>query len=42
MGKIKFLLIVSVFIIPFIFAQYFTMSNVTDTRGTTNHGSISH
>ena len=38
MGKIKFLLIVSVFIIPFIFAQYFTMSNVTDTRGTTNHG----
>ena len=40
MGKIKFLLIVSVFITPFIFAQYFSISNVTDTRGTTNHGTF--
>ena len=38
MGKIKFLLIVSVFVAPFIFAQYFSMNNATDTRGTTNHG----
>jgi len=38
MGKVKLLLIVAVFITPFIFAQYFSMSNVTDTRGTTNHG----
>jgi hypothetical protein len=40
MGRIKFLLIVSVFIIPFIFAQYFSISDVTDTRGTTNHGTF--
>ena len=38
MGKIKFLLIVSVFVAPFMFAQYFSMNNATDTRGTTNHG----
>ena len=40
MSKLKFLLIVFVFIIPFIFAKYFFDNDATSTRGTTNHGSF--
>ena len=40
MSKLKFLLIVFVFILPFIFAKYFFENNATSTRGTTNHGSF--
>ena len=40
MSKLKFLLIVFVFILPFIFAKYFFDNDATSTRGTTNHGSF--
>ena len=40
MSKLKFLLIVFVFILPFIFAKYFFDNDATTTRGTTNHGSF--
>jgi hypothetical protein len=40
MGKIKLILIFLVFIAPFLFAQYFYMTNATDSRGTTNHGNF--
>ena len=40
MNKVKFLLIVSVFILPFIFAKYFFDTNATSSRGTTNHGAF--
>ena len=40
MSKLKFLLIVFVFILPFIFAKYFFDNDATITRGTTNHGSF--
>ncbi len=40
MNKVKFLLIVSVFILPFIFAKYFFDTNATSYRGTTNHGAF--
>ena len=40
MSKLKFLLIVFVFILPFIFAKYFFENDATSTRGTTNHGSF--
>ena len=40
MSKLKFLLIVFVFILPFIFAKYFFDNDATGTRGTTNHGSF--
>ena len=39
MSKLKFLLIVFVFVLPFIFAKYFFDNDATSTRGTTNHGS---
>lgn len=42
MGKVKLILILLVFITPFIFAQYFYMNNATDSRGTTNHGKFLH
>ena len=40
MSKLKFLLIVFVFVLPFIFAKYFFENDATSTRGTTNHGSF--
>ena len=40
MSKLKFLLIVFVFVLPFIFAKYFFDNDATSTRGTTNHGSF--
>ena len=40
MSKLKFLLIVFVFVLPFIFAKYFFDNDATTTRGTTNHGSF--
>ena len=40
MSKLKFLLIVFVFILPFIFAKYFFDNDATSIRGTTNHGSF--
>ena len=41
MSKLKFLLIVFVFVLPFIFAKYFFDNDALVTRGTTNHGSFS-
>lgn len=40
MSKFKFLFIVFIFILPFIFAKYFFDNDATSTRGTTNHGSF--
>ena len=40
MSKLKLLLIVFVFVLPFIFAKYFFDNDATSTRGTTNHGSF--
>ena len=40
MSNLKFLLIVFVFVLPFIFAKYFFDNDATTTRGTTNHGSF--
>ena len=40
MSKLKFLLIVFVFVLPFIFAKYFFDNDATSTRCTTNHGSF--
>ncbi len=40
MGKFKFLLIVFVFVLPFIFAKHLFDNNITSTRGTTNHGTF--
>ena len=37
MSKLKFLLIVFVFVLPFIFAKYFFDNDATSTRGTTYH-----
>ncbi len=40
MARLKFISIIFVFLSPFLFAQYFYTSNVTETRGTTNHGTF--
>lgn len=40
MGKLKFILIVFVFILPFFLANYFYQSNVTDSIGTSNYGNF--
>ncbi len=38
MERLKFILIVLVFILPFVFAKYLFDNDATTTRGTTNHG----
>ena len=40
MGRFKFLLIVLVFVLPFIFAKHLFDNDVTAKRGTTNHGTF--
>ena len=40
MPKLKFLLIVFVFVLPFILAKYYFENDAATTRGTTNHGSF--
>ena len=40
MGRFKFLLIVLVFVLPFIFAKHLFDNDVTTKRGTTNHGTF--
>ena len=40
MGKIKFLLIILVFISPFLFAYYYFINDATTIRGTTNYGTF--
>ena len=40
MGKFKFLSIVFVFLIPFLLAYYYFITDATTTRGTTNYGTF--
>ena len=40
MPKIKFLLIIFVFVSPFLFAYYYYINDATTMRGTTNYGNF--